>query len=118
MIKGGSYIKSALYQQNAPRHFLSPTTRYLDLGFRCALPGTRKAVWQNDWPVMYVENFTYSLYSAEKKYWDNSGNLLSRTTEDATGKVLSSWSATYDNRGNMLTETQAGNLTGQQARQS
>ena len=36
IVRGGSYIKSALYQQNAPRHFLAPTVRYFDLGFRCA----------------------------------------------------------------------------------
>ncbi|MBN2703824.1 MAG: SBBP repeat-containing protein, partial [Pontiellaceae bacterium] len=62
--------------------------------------------------IMSNGDFTYRLYSVVRKYWDDS-KLIYRTVEDHSGDVWLHWGAGYDDRGNMLSETISGNLTGE-----
>ena len=62
-------------------------------------------------PVMDGTNFTYTLYSAERRYW-NGANLVRTALEDASSSVVFNWGGTYDDRGNLLSEKISGNLSG------
>jgi len=62
-------------------------------------------------PVMDGTNFTYMLYSAERRYWDGA-NLVRTVVEDASSNAVFNWGGTYDDRGNLLSEKISGNLSG------
>jgi len=62
-------------------------------------------------PILDGTNFTYSLYSAERRYWEGV-NLVRTAVEDVSSNVVFNWGATYDDRGNLLSEKITGNLTG------
>lgn len=70
-------------------------------------------------PLEHLDAFTYSPYSAERRVWDEKGNLLAKTVEsfedtdlDGRNDLLSCWTATYDEFGNLLSETIWGNISG------
>ncbi|OQW95205.1 MAG: hypothetical protein BWK77_07900, partial [Verrucomicrobia bacterium A1] len=62
-------------------------------------------------PIMDGTNFTYTLSSTERRYW-NGVNLVRTALENASSNVVFNWGATYDDRGNLLSEKIAGNLSG------
>jgi RHS repeat-associated protein len=63
-------------------------------------------------PILDGGAYTYDLYSTERRYFSGD-NLSGRTISDSIGSVRYAWNATYDDRGNLLSETEAGTLTGE-----
>jgi RHS repeat-associated protein len=70
-----------------------------------------KARDANGNPIMDGTNFTYTLFSTERRYW-NGVNLVRTALETVSSNVVFNWGATYDDRGNLLSEKIAGNLSG------
>jgi len=62
-------------------------------------------------PIMDGTNFTYTLFSTERRYW-NGVNLVRTALENPSSNVVFNWGATYDDRGNLLSEKITGNLSG------
>ena len=62
-------------------------------------------------PIMSGTNYTYTLVSTERRYW-NGVNLVRTALANASSNVLFNWGATYDDRGNLLSEKVTGNLSG------
>jgi len=62
-------------------------------------------------PIMDGTNFTYTLHATERRYW-NGVNLVRTALENPSSDVVFNWGATYDDRGNLLSEKIAGNLSG------
>lgn len=62
-------------------------------------------------PIMDGTNFTYTLFSTERRYWDGV-NLVRTALENPSSNVVFNWGATYDDRGNLLSERISGNLSG------
>ena len=70
-----------------------------------------KARDTNGNPIMKGTHFTYLLFSTERRYW-NSVHLVRTALENPSSNVVFNWGATYDDRGNLLSEKITGNLSG------
>lgn len=62
-------------------------------------------------PIMSGTNFTYALHATERRYWSGV-NLVRTALETPSSNVVFNWGATYDERGNLLSEKITGNLSG------
>lgn len=62
-------------------------------------------------PIMDGTNYTYTLHATERRYWSGV-NLVRTALENPSSDVVFNWGATYDDRGNLLSEKIAGNLSG------
>lgn len=62
-------------------------------------------------PIMAGTNFTYTLHATERRYWSGV-NLVRTALENPASNVVFNWGATYDDRGNLLSEKITGNLSG------
>ena len=62
-------------------------------------------------PILDGTHFTYTLFSTERRYWKGI-NLVRTALENTLSNVVFNWGATYDDRGNLLSEKITGNLSG------
>ena len=70
-----------------------------------------KARDANGDPIMSGTNFTYALHATERRTWSGI-NLVRTALENPSSNVVFNWGATYDERGNLLSEKITGNLSG------
>ena len=60
-----------------------------------------------------IENYSEeNLYRVERFFWDNQGHLISRAIENESGETLTCQTFSYDPKGNIITHTLYGDLTG------